>query len=335
MSDRSASSLRQPDGRTFMSLSIPARVRIREEGPRDGWQNIDAPFIPTDAKRMLIEGLLEAGLDRISITSMVSPKWVPQLADADELLMSLTRRPGVSYEVLVPNNRGLDRLLPLVERGAPVDEIGVVVSASEAHNRANLNRSVEDTLTELDRMAIRLAESGLSMVASIATSFGCSIAGRVPATDVLRLGERLVAMGASEIVLGDTTGMATPKQAVDVIGQVRDALPGVRVTPHFHDTRGMGLANILAALAIGIDSFESSYGELGGCQFAIGATGNVATESLVAMLDGMGVETGVDVDGLIDVTRRTERVLGTTLPSKLAQAGPVRWEPAEAEAKPA
>ena len=318
-----------------MSLSAPARVRIREEGPRDGWQNIDAPLIATDAKHMLIEGLLDAGLDRISLTSMVSPQWVPQLADADELLMSVGRRPGVSYEVLVPNNRGLDRLLPLLERGAPVDEVGVVVSASEAHNRANLNRSIDKTLTELDGMAIRLAESGLGMVASIATSFGCSIAGRVPVADVVRLGERLLAMGASEIVLGDTTGMATPRHAAEVIGTVRDALPGVRITPHFHDTRGMGLANILAALAIGIDSFESSYGELGGCQFAVGATGNVATESLVAMLDGMGVETGVDVQALIDVTRRTEQVLGTTLPSKLAQAGPVRWEPAGAEAKTA
>jgi hydroxymethylglutaryl-CoA lyase len=318
-----------------MSLSTPARVRIREEGPRDGWQNIDAPFIPTDAKRMLIEGLLDAGLDRISVTSMVSPRWVPQLADADELLMSLTRRPGVSYEVLVPNNRGLDRLLPLLERGAPVDEVGVVVSASEAHNRANLNRSIEETLTDLEGMATRLAERELGMVGSIATSFGCSIAGRVPLQDVVRLGARLVAMGASEIVLGDTTGMATPKQAAEVIGEVRDALPTVTVTPHFHDTRGMGLANILAALQIGIDSFETSYGELGGCQFAVGATGNVATESLVAMLDGMDIETGVDVNGLIDVTRRTEQVLGTTLPSKLAQAGPVRWEPAESEAKPA
>lgn len=318
-----------------MSLSTPARVRIREEGPRDGWQNIDAPFIPTAAKRMLIEGLLDAGLDRISVTSMVSPRWVPQLADADELLMSLTRRPGVSYEVLVPNNRGLDRLLPLLERGAPVDEVGVVVSASEAHNRANLNRSIEETLADLEGMATRLAESGLGMVGSIATSFGCSIAGRVPLHDVVQIGIRLVAMGASEIVLGDTTGMATPKQAAEVIGEVRDALPDVTVTPHFHDTRGMGLANILAALTIGIDSFETSYGELGGCQFAVGATGNVATESLVAMLDGMGVDTGVDVNGLIDVTRRTEEVLGTTLPSKLAQAGPVRWEPAEAEANPA
>ena len=309
-----------------MSLDAPPFVHIREEGPRDGWQNIDSPLIPTEVKRTLINALLDTGLQRISVTSMVSPKWVPQLADADDLLTSLERRPEVSYEVLVPNRRGLDRLIPLVAAGAPVDEVGVVVSASEAHNRANLNRSVDETLTELAAMSSRLKEYSLGLVASIATAFGCSMSGRVPVDQVVRLGERLVDLGATEIVLGDTTGIASPRQAAEVIGEVRARLPGVTITPHFHDTRGMGLANILAAMAIGIDSFESSYGELGGCQFAVGATGNVATESLVAMLDGMGIGTGIDVNGLIEVTRETERALGTSLPSKLAQAGPVQWD---------
>jgi hydroxymethylglutaryl-CoA lyase len=307
-------------------MDAPPFVHIREEGPRDGWQNIDSPLIPTEVKRALINALLDAGVQRISVTSMVSPKWVPQLADADALLTSLGRRPGVSYEVLVPNERGLDRLIPLADGGAPVDEVGVVVSASEAHNRANLNRSIDETLAGLTAISGRLREHSLGLVASIATAFGCSISGRVPAGQVVRLGERLVELGATEIVLGDTTGMASPRQAVDVIGEVRASLPGVTVTPHFHDTRGMGLANILAAMSIGVDSFESSYGELGGCQFAMGATGNVATESLVAMLDGMGIGTGIDVGGLIEVTRATERALGTTLPSKLAQAGPVQWD---------
>ena len=167
--------------------SLPSTVRIREEGPRDGWQNIDEPFIPTSVKLELIDRLLDSGLKRISVTSLVSPRWVPQLADADVLLGQLGRRPGVSYEVLVPNNRGLDRLLTLVREGAPVDEVGVVVSASEAHNRANLNRSVVETLEAIKGMAPRLDENGLQLVASVATAFGCSLAGAVPPRQVAAL----------------------------------------------------------------------------------------------------------------------------------------------------
>lgn len=308
---------------------LPPAVRIREEGPRDGWQNIDQPFIPTDTKLQLIERLLDAGTRYISVTSMVSPKWVPQLADADELLARLQRRPDVSYEVLVPNLRGLDRLLPLVSAGAPVDEVGVVVSASEAHNQANLNRSIAETLETIKAMAVRLDEHGLGLVASVATSFGCSLSGPVAPGDVAAIVGTLVSHGAREIVLGDTTGMATPRQVSDVMTAVSEAAGDTTITMHFHDTRGAGLANILMSLQLGVDSFETSYGELGGCQFAHGATGNVATESLVSMLNGMGISTGLDIGTLVDVVRRTERALGCAIPSKLASAGEVQWVPEE------
>jgi hydroxymethylglutaryl-CoA lyase len=309
--------------------SLPTAVRIREEGPRDGWQNIDEPFIPTDTKLALIGRLLDSGVRHISVTSMVSPKWVPQLADADELLTRLSRRPGVSYEVLVPNPRGLDRLLPLVDEGAPTDEIGVVVSASEAHNRANLNRSIAETLDGIRAMARRIESYPLRLVASVATAFGCSLSGAVPPQDVAALAEALVAEGATEIILGDTTGMASPRQVSDVLDAVTPAAAGATLTMHFHDTRGAGLANILMSLQAGISSFETSYGELGGCQFARGATGNVATESLVSMLDGMGIATGLDIGILVDVIRQTELALGCAIPSKLASAGEVAWQVAE------
>jgi hydroxymethylglutaryl-CoA lyase len=305
--------------------SLPSAVRIREEGPRDGWQNIDEPVIPTATKIELIDRLLDAGVRYISLTSMVSPKWVPQLADADELLSRLQRRPGVSYEVLVPNLRGLDRLLPLVSAGAPVDEVGVVVSASEAHNRANLNRSVTETLETIGAMAARLDKHGLGLVASVATAFGCSLAGAVAPRDVAAIVRMLVAYGAREIVLGDTTGMATPRQVAEVLTDVSPAAGDATITMHFHDTRGAGLANILMSLQLGVTSFETSYGELGGCQFAHGATGNVATESLVSMLNGMGIATGLDIGTLVDVVRQTELALGCAIPSKLASAGEVQW----------
>lgn len=305
--------------------SLPTTVRIREEGPRDGWQNIDEPFIPTQVKLQLIERLLDSGLQHISVTSMASARWVPQLADADVLLAQLRRRPDVRYEVLVPNQRGLDRLLPLVTAGAPVDEVGVVVSASEAHNRANLNRSIAETLEAIIAMAPRLGEHGLGLVASVATAFGCSLSGAVPPRDVAALVHTLVSLGAHEIVLGDTTGMASPRQVTDVMDAIREVPADVTITMHFHDTRGAGLANILMSLQLGVYSFETSYGELGGCQFARGATGNVATESLVSMLNGMGIYTGIEIGTLIDVVHQTELALGCTIPSKLASAGEVHW----------
>ena len=228
-------------------------------------------------------------------------------------------------EVLVPNQRGLDRLLPLVTAGAPIDEVGVVVSASEAHNRANLNRSIAETLEAIIAMTPRLGDHGLGLVASVATAFGCSLSGAVPPRDVAALVHTLVSLGAREIVLGDTTGMASPRQVTDVMDAIGEVPADVTITMHFHDTRGAGLANILMSLQLGVYSFETSYGELGGCQFARGATGNVATESLVSMLNGMGIYTGIDIGTLIDVVHQTERALGCAILSKLASAGEVQW----------
>lgn len=310
-------------------MELPRQVSIREEGPRDGWQNIEDLVIPTDQKIAFIEGLVGAGLRRISVTSMVHPKWVPQLADGPEVVMRLERHPGVSYGVLVPNRRGFDRALELRERGAPIDEVSLVVSVSEAHNRANVNMSVAESLVQL-REVIRIGLSeGLHVCAGMATVFGCSLSGRVPVDEVSRVAAELVDAGATELTLGDTTGMANPLQVQEVLGRLRAELPGVRLTPHFHNTRGAGLANVLAAMQVGVDSFEAAYGELGGCQFAKGATGNIATEDLACMLGEMGIDHGVDIPRLLEVVADTERLLGRRMQSHVSHAGLVDWEPQE------
>ncbi len=298
-------------------------ARIREVGPRDGFQN-EPEVIPTATKVKLIDALARTGLTRLEITSFVRPDVIPQLADAREVLEAIDIPREVSRSVLVPNERGLENALPL---RAHFDEINVFLSASETHNRRNVNRSVEESLAALEAVIPLARTEGLRCEAVLSTSFGCPYEGRIEPQRVLDIAGRLVRAGAQEIGFGDTTGMANPVQVRSFFGLARAQLPGVELTAHFHNTRGQGLANVLAALEAGVDSFESSFGELGGCPVPAGATGNIATEDLVSMLEEMGIATGVDLPALIGCSRAAQYALGRPLGSHVLTAGPVDWHP--------
>jgi hydroxymethylglutaryl-CoA lyase len=297
-------------------------------GPRDGFQN-EPEVIPTARKVELIEGLARTGLRRLEVTSFVRPDVIPQLADAAEVLTAIDVPAEVSLSVLIPNERGLDGALALLaanERERPLfDEVNVFLSASETHNRKNVNRSVEESLEGLRRVLDRAGEAGLRCEAVISTSFGCPYEGDVPAERVLSIAAALRDAGAVEIAFGDTTGMANPLQVREFFGRARAELGEVELTAHFHNTRGQGLANVLASLEAGIDSFESSFGELGGCPVPAGATGNIATEDLVSMLHEMGIETGIDLPALLACSAAVEELLGRPLGSHTLVAGPVDW----------
>jgi hydroxymethylglutaryl-CoA lyase len=300
---------------------LPSSVRIREVGPRDGFQN-EPEEIATADKVRLIDLLSESGLQRIEVTSFVRPEVIPQLADAEEVLAAAQRREGVSFSVLIPNERGLERALGMRDR---FDEINVFVSASETHNRRNVNRSIEESLAGLERTLATATGAGLRCEGVISVSFGCPYEGEVPQERVFAIAERLAAAGCEEIGFGDTTGMANPRQAHGFFAAARERLAGLELTAHFHNTRGQGLANALAALEEGVESFESSFGELGGCPVPPGATGNVATEDLVSMLHEMGIETGVDLPRLIVAARAAQETLGRPLGAHVLRAGPVEW----------
>jgi len=304
-------------------MSLPARADVREVGPRDGFQN-EPEVIPTDAKVALIDRLARTGLRRLEVTSFVRADVVPQLADAAEVLERVDVPEGVAVSVLVPNERGLEHALAHRDR---IDEVSVFLSASESHNRANVNRSVEESLAGLESVLATAGEAGLRRVAVIATSFGCPYEGRVDPERVLGIAQRLAAAGAAEVGFGDTTGMANPVQVRDFFTRAGERLgeAAVQLTAHFHNTRGQGLANVLAALEAGCTSYESSFGELGGCPVPAGATGNIATEDLVSMLHEMGIETGIDLDALLGASRAARDVLGRPLGSHTLVAGPVDW----------
>jgi hydroxymethylglutaryl-CoA lyase len=298
-----------------------AQVLIREVGPRDGFQN-EPEVIPTADKVRLIDMLARTGLRRLEVTSFVRADVIPQLADARDVLAAVDVPDGVSVTVLIPNERGLENALELRDR---LHEVNVFLSASETHNRKNVNRSVEDSLVGLERVVGRARAEGLRCEGVIAVSFGCPYEGEVPPERVFSIAERLRAAGCEEIGFGDTTGMANPLQVREFFAAAFERLQGVELTAHFHNTRGQGLANLLAALETGVRSFESSFGELGGCPVPKGATGNVATEDVVSMLHEMGYETGIDLEALLDCSREVQRVLGRPLSSHLITAGPVDW----------
>jgi hydroxymethylglutaryl-CoA lyase len=300
---------------------LPRSVRIREVGPRDGFQN-EPETIATADKVRLVDLLSASGLRRIEVTSFVRPDVIPQLSDAERVLAEVERRDGVSFSVLIPNERGLERALAQRDR---FDEINVFVSASESHNRRNVNRSVEESLDGLERTVAAAGAERLRCEGVISVSFGCPYEGEVPPERVFEIAERLVAAGCEEIGFGDTTGMANPRQVREFFGAARERLAGVELTAHFHNTRGQGLANVLAALEEGVDSFESSFGELGGCPVPPGSTGNVSTEDVVSMLHEMGVETGIELPRLIEASRAAQEVLGRPLGAHVLRAGPVEW----------
>jgi hydroxymethylglutaryl-CoA lyase len=309
---------------------LPGAVSIREVGPRDGFQN-EPETIPTALKIELIDALARTGVKRLEVTSFVRADVIPQLADAAEVLGGIDVPEDVAVSVLVPNERGLENALALLEdsraRGGRqvFDEINVFLSASETHNRKNVNRTVEESLTGLEVVLRRAREQGLRCEGVISTSFGCPYEGHVSPARVLEIARRLHETGAQEIGFGDTTGMANPRQVGELFTLWRDDLQEAQLTAHFHNTRGQGLANVLAALGAGIDSFESSFGELGGCPVPAGATGNIASEDLVSMLGEMGIETGIDLPALLACAGRVREILGRPLGSHTLVAGPVDW----------
>jgi hydroxymethylglutaryl-CoA lyase len=298
------------------------QVAIREVGPRDGFQN-EPEIVPTDDKVRLIELLATSGLKRIEVTSFVRADVIPQLADGPQVLERIDVPDDVALSVLVPNERGLDNALAQRER---FHEVNVFLSASETHNRKNVNRSIAESLQGLERVLGRAREAGLRCEGVISVAFGCPYEGHVPPERVFEIARALRDAGAHEIGFGDTTGMANPAQVREFFPAAREALgPDVELTAHFHNTRGQGLANVLAALDAGVSSFESSFGELGGCPVPAGATGNIATEDLVSMLHEMGVQTGVSLERLLDAARAVQQVLGRPLGSHVLTAGPVEW----------
>ncbi len=331
---------------------LPQVVSIREVGPRDGFQN-EPEIIPTERKIELIDALARTGVRRLEVTSFVRPDVIPQLADAAEVLVRIDVPRDVSVSVLIPNERGLDAALELRERaGASAgaqhssgggagpggsgsdaggarqvfDEINVFMSASETHNRKNVNRSIAESLAGLEVVLARARAAGLRCEGVISTSFGCPYEGHVPPARVLEIAARLRDAGAQEIGFGDTTGMANPRHVREFFATASGSLgEGLELTAHFHNTRGQGLANVLAALEAGVASFESSFGELGGCPVPAGATGNIASEDLVSMLHEMGIETGIDLPSLLACALRAQEILGRPLGSHTLVAGPVEW----------
>ena len=298
-----------------MNDGMPATVSIREVGPRDGLQN-EAP-VPTEDKVQLLDALSRTGVRRIEAVSFVHPKAIPQMADADEVWAAATRQPGVRYSALVPNSRGAQRALD-----AGFDEIEVVVSASDTHNRRNVNRSTDESLDDISSLIAALHDAGAQCEVIISTAFGCPYEGDVEPRRVASIVDRAVADGADRVAFGDTTGMATPRRVADVLDIVRSRQPDVPMLMHFHNTRGTALANILTALRFGITEYDASVGGLGGCPYAPGATGNVATEEVVHMLHDMGIDTGIDLGALIEAAGLAQRIVGRELPSGVLRAGP-------------
>jgi hydroxymethylglutaryl-CoA lyase len=294
---------------------LPERLSLREVGPRDGLQNEDP--VSTAAKVALIDTLSATGVGRIEAVSFVHPKAIPQMADAAEVWAAITPNPHVRYSALVPNLRGAQRAL-----AAGFSEIEVVVSASDTHNRKNLNRSTDESLDDIAAIVDLVHGQGGTCQVIVATAWGCPYEGDVPVERVVSVATRAMRDGADSLAYGDTTGMATPTRVTSLVGETRSAHPDVPLLLHFHNTRGTGLANVLAALQVGVSEFDASVGGLGGCPYAPGATGNIATEELVHMVEDMGVATGVDLEAMIAAAAEAERIVGRTLSSQVLRAGP-------------
>jgi hydroxymethylglutaryl-CoA lyase len=299
-------------------IQAPDEVSVYEVSPRDGLQNEKAT-VPLGEKLRLIEALTSAGLRRIEATSFVSPKWIPQLADADDVARALPRiaagRP-VTYSALVPNARGLERA-----KAAGMTEIAVFLSASETHNQKNVNKSVAETLNAFEQTIGPARTAGMRVRGYVSTVWGCPYEGAVDPKKALEIAKRLLAMGCYQISLGDTIGVGTPVQTQKIVSMMLAEIPQQALALHMHDTRGTALANILAGLELGIRDFDASVGGLGGCPYAPGAAGNVATEDLVYMLHGMGIRTGIDLERLVEAGRAAESIVGRALPGKVHQAG--------------
>jgi isopropylmalate/homocitrate/citramalate synthase len=289
-------------------------VKIVEVGPRDGLQN-EKVTVPTDAKVAFITALGDAGLRTIEAGAFVSPKWVPQMADTAEVYRNIPKDPGVEYPVLVPNEKGLDRALD-----AGVTSIAIFTAASETFNKRNINMSIDESFVNYAPVAMRARAEGVRVRGYVSTAFGCPYEGEVPPEKVLEVSARLLDLGCYEVSVGDTIGVGTPMQVQGVVGMLLQVIPATRLAMHFHDTRGTALANTLAALEMGIATFDASAGGLGGCPYAPGASGNLATEDLVYMLDGMAIESGVDLNRLVAASSIIAPYLDHPLPGRYLQA---------------
>ncbi|NOJ71755.1 hydroxymethylglutaryl-CoA lyase [Paenibacillus alvei] len=294
-------------------MNWPASVTIKEVGPRDGLQN-EKVFVATEDKIAWINQLSGTGMKSLEITSFVNPKWIPALADAAEVAKGIKRMPGITYSALVPNRQGLERALE-----ANVDEAAVFMSASETHNQRNINKSINVTFPILREVVQAALSAGKSVRGYVSTVFGCPYEGPVSIDEVIQVSDTLFEMGISELSLGDTIGIANPKQVQDVLDMLLKRFDAKKLALHFHDTRGTALANILVSMDMGITTFDASVGGLGGCPYAPGASGNVASEDLLFMLDAMGIQTGVNQEKLLSAARFIQEKIGRTLPSRNLQ----------------
>jgi hydroxymethylglutaryl-CoA lyase len=290
-------------------------VSVYEVSPRDGLQN-ERATVPLRAKLRLIDALVASGLRRIEITSFVSPRWIPQLADADEVAEHAPPPAGVSFSALCPNAKGLERA-----RAAGMHEIAVFVSASETHNRKNVNKTIADTLAAFGDTVGPALEAGMRVRGYVSTVWGCPFEGDVDPARGVSIARKLIDLGCYQVSLGDTIGVGTPRQTERIVRMAMDAIAPHKLALHMHDTRGTALANVLVGLSTGIRDFDASVGGMGGCPYAPGAAGNLATEDLVYMLHGMGVPTGIDLDRLVEAGKVAESIVGRSLPGKVHQAG--------------
>jgi hydroxymethylglutaryl-CoA lyase len=292
------------------------KVKITEVGPRDGFQS-EKTILKTEDKIDIINNLIESGFPRIEVSSFVSPKAIPQLADAEIILNKVKRNQNTTLAALVPNTRGALRAVE-----AKLDEIVVFLSASESHNKKNVNRSVQESLLGFKEIADIASKNNIPIQGDIATAFGCPFEGNVSSKKLADISKEYKLMGFKGVTLGDTTGMATPPVVTDAINAIRDNVPDFEITLHFHNTRGVGLANVMTGLNLGISDYESCFGGMGGCPFAPNATGNICSEDLIYLLHEMGIETGIDLDQLIKIAKKVESLVGHRLPGQVMRAGP-------------
>lgn len=291
------------------------RIYVNDVAVRDGFQ-IERDFVPTETKVELIDELSQTGLAKIEVTSFVSPKAVPNMRDAEQVLSLIDRVPGVIYAVLVPNVRGVERAMQ-----CNVDEINLFCSASESHNRANVNRTVAQSVQGFGDIMQALSGSDIKVNCSISTAFGCPFEGEVAPEKIYALVDQFIELGFDGVTIADTTGMANPKQVRELMTEIAKRYSDIELTLHFHNTRGMGLANVLAGLEAGVVSYDASLGGLGGCPFAPGASGNICTEDLVHMLESMGYNTGVNLDRLLKAARKVSGIVGHEVPGQVLKAG--------------
>ncbi len=302
-------------------MNLPKQVTIVDVGPRDGFQ-MEPGFIPTEHKIKIIDQLSDAGIKRIEATSFVHPRYVPQLADAEEVIARIKKKEGVIYEALVPNAKGVERAIQ-----AGVEHVSMVVSASESHNKNNVNMTIAESIRTL-KDAVKLAlRNGIQVTAGIGTAFGCAIEGWVPPENVEKIANEFIDLGISELSLGDTPGLANPTQVSEMVRYYLQKLKGtdIGLRLHFHDSRGQGLANILAAMIEGATIFDTSVCGLGGCPYSPGATGNIASGDTVNMLEAMGIDTSIDLAKLIECERMVQDLLGKKLPGEVIRSGPIPW----------